>query len=160
GGLDHIQVVLDNDDARTVIDQRTKRSQQFTNIVKVKAGGRPVKNEKRAVVRCLGEVRRELYALGLAARERRRRLADPQVAQADGVEHLKFCDELFDVSEEDDRLSDGHVEDIRDTLALVFNGEYLVTETRTAAVLAGEFNVGEKLHLDGDGAAALACLAA
>jgi hypothetical protein len=77
GGLYHIQVVLDNDDARAVVDQRTKRSQQFTYIVKVKAGGRLVKDEERAVVGLLGEVRRELYALGLPAGERGSRLAEP-----------------------------------------------------------------------------------
>jgi hypothetical protein len=44
--------------------------------------------------------------------------------------------------------------------AFVFNFQDGGFVTRAVAVLAGEFDVGEELHLDGDGAVALAGVAA
>src|SRR5512147_1046497 len=45
-------------------------------------------------------------------------------------------------------------------LALIANGEHLRLVTRAFALFADEFDVGEELHLDGNGAVALAGFAA
>jgi acyl transferase domain-containing protein len=55
-------------------------------------------------------VRRDLDALRLAARQRRRRLAEPQVAEADLVEHLQAAQHLRRAAEERQRLAHRHVE--------------------------------------------------
>ncbi len=52
------------------------------------------------------------------------------------------------------------MQDVVDVLAVVEDAEHLWPVTLAAALLADQLDVGEELHLDGDGAVALAGLAA
>src|SRR5580692_6870209 len=103
---------------------------------------------------------RELHALGLAAGERGGGLTEPHIAKADLVEHGEFVDDLRMAGEEVDGLAYGHVQDVMDVLALVLHLEDGGLVARGVALLAGELDVGEELHLDGDGAIAFADIAA
>ena len=67
GGLDDIEVVLDDEKAAAGIEQRAKGREQFVDIVKVQAGGRLVEDIERFRARAFREVRGELDALGFAA---------------------------------------------------------------------------------------------
>ena len=64
--FDDIEIVLDNDQASSVIDQCSKRGQQFINVFKMQTGRRLVKNEQRFCLGFLREVSGKLYTLGLA----------------------------------------------------------------------------------------------
>ena len=105
-------------------------------------------------------MRRNLDALRLAARQRRRRLAEPQITEADFVEHLQPAQHLWRAAEERQRLAHGHVEHLRDRLVLVPHLEHLRLEAAAVALLARHEDVGEKLHLDAHFAFALTRLAA
>ena len=62
--------------------------------------------------------------------------------------------------EVDEGFLDGHAQDVVDGFVLVFHVEDGGFVTGGVALFAGEFNVGEELHLDGDGAVAFADVAA
>ena len=111
--------------------------------------------------RSLGlQVRGQLHALGFAAGERGRRLAEPQVAEADFVQHAQLLDDLGHAGEEVQRLLDGEVEHVVNVLAVITNLEDLGLVARAFALLADQLDVGEELHFDGDSAVALADFAA
>ena len=51
GRLDHVEIVLDNHDRATRLDQPAKRRQQLADVVEVQAGGRLVEDVEDARVR-------------------------------------------------------------------------------------------------------------
>ena len=102
----------------------------------------------------------ELDALGLAAGERGGGLAEAEVAEADLVEDGELFEQLGFAGEEAQGLLDGHVEHVVDVLALVLDLEDVGLVAGAVAVFAGQLDVGEELHFDGDGAVALAGVAA
>ena len=110
--------------------------------------------------RDLAELGGELDALGLAAGQRRRRLPELDVAEADLVERLEAPCDARDVGEEADGLLDAHLEHLGDVLALVADLERLAVVALAVADLAGHVDVGQEVHLDLDLAVALAGLAA
>ena len=126
----------------------------------MQAGRRLVEDVERPPGRDLRQLGRELDALRLAARQRRRRLAEADVAEADVVERLQPAADLRDVLEELERLLDGHVEHVGDRLALEADVERLAVVALAVALLARHVDVGQEVHLDLDLAVAAADLAA
>jgi hypothetical protein len=142
--------------------------------------GRPVRAARRAAWRHRGNagrwsVRREcrgcgrsrarqflgeLDALRLAARQRRRLLADLDVAQADAFQRLQLVAHGGDGREELDAFLDRHVEHVGDRLALEGDFQRLAVVALAVADVAGDVDVGQEVHLDLDDAVALAGLAA
>ena len=104
--------------------------------------------------------RGELDALRLAAGERRRRLAELDVAEADIEQGLELLLDLRDVLKQRHRLFDGRVEQVGDGLALVLDRQRLAVVARAAAHVAQDVHVGQEVHLDALQAVALARLAA
>ena len=107
-----------------------------------------------------GEVGGEFDALGFAAGERGGGLAEADVAEADLVEDVELVDDFGDAGEVAEGFLDGHVEDVVDVAALVLDVEDGGFVTGSVAFFAGELDVGEELHFDGDGAVAFADVAA
>ena len=160
GALDHVEVVLDDDHRVALVDQPLEHLEQLVDVVEVQAGGGLVEDVERLAGGDLAELGGELDALGLAAGERRRRLAELDVAEADVVERLEQPRDARDVGEELDRLLDAHVEHVGDVLALVADLERLAVVALAVADLAGHVDVGQEVHLDLELAVALAGLAA
>jgi hypothetical protein len=100
------------------------------------------------VAGALAELGRELDALGLAARERRRGLAERDVAEPDVAQALGEAQDLRVVLEELARLLDGHVEHVGDVLAAVDDLERLAVVALAAADLALDEDVRQEVHLD------------
>ena len=98
--LDHVQVVLDHDDRVAGRHQPLEHLQQPLDVGEVQAGGRLVQDVHRPPGRHLAQLGGELDPLGLAARQRRRRLPEPHVAQADVDERVDPAADLRDVGEE------------------------------------------------------------
>ena len=71
----------------------------------------------RDVVAHLAQLGDELDALRLAARQRRRRLAERQVAEADVLQQLQRVRDVRHRGEEVDRLVDLHLQHVADALA-------------------------------------------
>ena len=118
GGLDDVQVVLDDDDRAACVDQTAKGGEQFADIVEVQAGGGLVEDVEHArrlrLRRCLVcalatsrsglQVGGQLHALGFAAGERGGGLAQTQIAQADFVEDTSLSVIFGTLGEELQRL--------------------------------------------------------
>ena len=142
--------MLDDQQAVAGLQQLAERGEQLGDVVEVQPGRRLVEDVEHAVAGVRRQVRRDLDPLRLAARQRRRRLAEPQVAEADLVEHLQPAQHLRRAAEEGQRLAHGHVEHLVDAAPAVFHLEHLRLEALALALIARHEHVGEELHLDLD----------
>jgi len=68
GGLDHVEVVLDDDHGVALVTQPVQDFQQVLDVMEVQAGGRFVQDVERIAGIALRQLAGELDALGLAAR--------------------------------------------------------------------------------------------
>ena len=82
GGGDHRGVVLDDDQRVAALDQPIEHADEPRHVGEVEPGGRLVEHVERGLVaRAGGELAGELEALGLAAGEGVRALAEVEVAR-------------------------------------------------------------------------------
>ena len=102
----------------------------------------------------------ELDALRLAAGQRGRLLADMDVIEPDAVQELQRLAHPRHRLEEFQRLLDRHVEHVGDRFAAEQHVQRLAVVALALADVAGDVDVGQKVHLDLDDAVALAGLAA
>ena len=160
GGLDHVEVVLDDDDRVPLLDQAVQHLEQHAHVLEVEAGGRLVEDVEGAAGVPLGQLGRELDALRLAARERRRALAEVDVAEAHVVQRLELGEDPRLVLEELERLGHGEVQHVGDVLPLEADLERLAVVAAPVAHVARHVDVGQEVHLDLHQAVALAGLAA
>ena len=110
--------------------------------------------------RRLGEKRREFESLRFAAGERVGRLAESQIAEADGAERGEPLHDGALVDEKLHRFIDGHRQDLPDVSSFVLHLHDLFAEAAAVAFFADHFDVGEELHVDGLRAGAFAGVAA
>ena len=108
----------------------------------MQAGGRLVEDVHRAARRLLRQLLRQLDALGLAARQRGRRLPELDVAEPDFAQGLELLPHLGDVLQELARLRDGHVEHVGNARLPVVHFERLAVVAPAAARLALDVDVG------------------
>ena len=119
-----------------------------------------VEDVDRAACGALLQLAGELDALRLAAGERRRGLAETDVAQPHLAERGHVTRDGRHGGEEVGRLLDRHVEDLGDGLALVVDLQRLAVVASAVADLARDVDVGQEVHLDLDRAVTGARLAA
>src|SRR5579875_296729 len=160
GGLDDLEVVLDHQHGVALVDERMQHFEQFADVVEVQAGGRLVEDVERAPGGAPRQFLGQLDALRLAARQRRRRLADMDVAQADALERRQLLADRRHRREECRAFLDRHVEHVGDALALEPDFERLAIVALALADVALDVDVGQEVHFDLDDAVALAGLAA
>ena len=160
GGLDDVEVVLDHQHAVALVDQRLQHAEQLVDVLEVQAGRRLVEHVDRLAGRALLQLGGELDPLGLTAGQRRRRLAEPDVAEPDVDQRVEVAGDAADRLEELGRLLDRHLEHLGDRLALVVHLERLAVVAGALADLARHVDVGQEVHLDLDRAVAGAVLAA
>ena len=158
--LDDVEIVLDDDDGIAAIDKALEDAEELVDVGRVQARRRFVEDVERAARRAARELRRELDALRLAARERRRWLAELDIAEADILDDLELARDARYVLEERDGLVNRHVEHIGDVLALVLDFERLAVIARAFADLAGHVDVRQEMHFNLQDTVALACFAA
>ena len=101
----------------------------------------------------------QLDALRLAARQSGGRLAQPQVTQPNLVQHGQLFQQLRLPGKEAQRLLHRHLQHIMNVLALVQNLKNFGLVTGAVALLAGQLDVGQELHLHGHRAVTLAGIA-
>ena len=92
--------------------------------------------------------------------KRRRLLADMDVIEADAVQELQRLAHPRHRLEKFQRFLDRHVEHVGDRFAAEQHFQRLAVVALAVADVAGDVNVGQKVHLDLDHAVALAGLAA
>ena len=98
GGLDDVEVVLDDDHGVAGVHQAVEHAQQLADVLEVQAGGGLVEDVEGAAGGALGQLARELDALRLAAGEGGRGLAEGDVAEADVGQGLQRAADLRDGS--------------------------------------------------------------
>ena len=111
-GLDHVEVVLDHEHGVAPVDQAMQHVQQHAHIFEVQAGRRLVENVQRAARVAFREFRRELDALRFAAGQRRRALAEMDVAESDIIQRLQFLRNPRLILEECERILDCKIEEL------------------------------------------------
>src|SRR6476620_5169471 len=158
--LDHVEVVLDDDDRIAFVDKAVENGEQLADVLEMQAGGRLVEDVDGAAGGPLLQLAGQLDALRLTAGQRRRRLPQPHIAQPDVDQRLQVPVDRGDRLEELGRVLDGHVEHLGDAIALIVHLEGFPVVPRAVADLARHVHIGQEVHLDLDGAVAGARLAA
>ncbi len=152
--------MLDDDHRVALVDEPVQHVEQLAHVLEVEAGRRLVEDVERASRGPLAELARELDPLRLASREGRCRLAELDVAEPHVVERLQDAGDTRLVLEERQRLLDRHVEHVGDRMPLERDVERVAVVAAALARLARDVDVGQEMHLDLEGAVALARLAA
>jgi hypothetical protein len=160
GGLDHVEVVFDDDQGVAGVAEFEEDFEQFGDVVEVQAGGRFVEEVERAAGVFAAEFGGELEALGFAAGEGGAGLAEAEVAEADFGERGADVVDAGHGAEEGHGFVDGEVEDVGDVQALVGDLEGFAVVAPAAALFAGHVDRREEVHLDAEDAVAFAGLAA
>src|SRR3989442_8858770 len=134
--------------------------QQQPDILEVQSGRRLIQDVQRATRVPFGELSRELHALGLAAREGRRRLSEVDVSETYVVEQLEFRPDTRLVLEEIERVGHRQIEHVGDRLSFVPDLQGFPIVTPALTDFARNVDVGEEVHLDFDEPVALTRFAA
>ena len=109
GGAHHLLVVLDDEHGVAEVAQPLERPDQLLVVALVEADRRLVEDVEDAD-ELRADLRREAQPLRLAARERRRRAVERQVADADVVEEGQPLADLLDDPRADQALGLGQLE--------------------------------------------------
>ena len=160
GGLDHIEVVLDDQDRVAGLHEPLQDLQELADVLEVQPRRGLVQDVERVAGRPLVQLARELDALRLAAGQRGRRLPQLHVPEPDVREGPEVPLEDGDLREESERLLHAHGEDVGDRAPLVLHLEGLPVVAAALAHLARHVDVRQEVHLDLDLAVARAVLAA
>ena len=153
-GLDHVEVVLDNQHGVAAAGELAKHAHEPFAVGDVQAGRRLIQHVERLAGRCAGKLGRQFDALGLAAGERRGGLPQPDVAQTHVVEGLQLARDARIGGEEVQRFLDGHIEHVGDGFALIEHFQRFAVIALALADLARHVDIRQKVHLDAQNAVA------
>ena len=143
------QVVLDHDHRVAGVDEPLQRADQHRDVGRVQAGGRLVEQVEPVLAAAgLGQRLGELQPLRLAARERRRRLRQREVAEAEVEQRLERGGDAAVIAEEPRHLGGGQVERVGDREAAAADLQHLGTEAPAVAGAAAHEGVRQELQLD------------
>ena len=119
GGLDHVEVVLDEQHRVAGVHQVAEDTQQLVDVVQVQPGGRLVEDVELAAAapRAERQLARDLDALRLAAGERGRGLAQAQIAEPHLLQVPERLAQAVLLQEEADRLVHGQLQHVADVFA-------------------------------------------
>src|SRR5256885_2101168 len=159
-GFDDVEIVFDDQERGTGIEQFAKGGEELGDVVKMEAGGGLIENIENSLILRTGEMRGEFETLRFPTGERGGGLAKTQITEADFVEDAKLGDHLGNIGEKGERFAHRELQNFVDIFVVEAHFEDAAFEAGAAALFANELDVGEELHFDGDGAIALAGFAA
>ena len=160
GGLDDVEIVLDDHHRVALVDQGVQHLEQLADIVEVEPGGRLVEDVEGLAGGPPRQLLGQLDALRLAAREGGRPLADMDVAEADALHRVELVADRRNRAEERHAFLHGHVKNIGDRFVLEQYFQRLSVVALALAHVALDVDVGQEVHFDLDDAVALAGFAA
>jgi hypothetical protein len=137
GGFDDVEVVLDHHDGVARIAQLVQHLQQQRDVGKVQAGGRLVEDVERAAGVAFAQFECQLHALRLAARQRRRGLAELDVGEAHVEQRVQLARDHRHGFEKFGGGLNRQVQDLRDVFALVLDFERFAVVAQAFANVAG-----------------------
>ncbi len=152
--------MLDHQHRVAAVDELVQHVEQHPHVLEVQASRRFIEDVKRAPGVATREFGRELDTLRFAAGQRRRALAEVDVAQAHVIQRHQLVVDARLVLEERDRVLHRHVEHFTDRKPAELHIERLTVVPLAAALLARDIHIREEVHLDLDETIALAGLAA
>ncbi len=147
GPLDDLHVVLDDQHGIARRHEAVQHVQEQLDVGEVQAGGGLVQQVERPSGAFLDQLAGQLDALGLAAGEGGRGLAELHVIEAHVVQRLQLVRDRRDVLEVPQRLLNVHLQHFGDRLALVADLQGLAAEAMSLADRAGDPDVGQEVHL-------------
>ena len=143
GRLDDIEVVLDDEDGVAAVDEALQAVEEAGDVGQVETGGGLVEDVEDVVAALqLRQFGGQFNALGLAARERRGRLAEGQVAEPEIVENGDLAPNGEHPGEELDAFLDRHVEDVGDGLVAEADFQRFAVVARALTDVALDIDVG------------------
>ena len=154
GSSDQPEMVLDDDDRVTNVEQCPQALQQSLDVGRMQPRRGVLEQEQRAAVGSGREERGELQPLGLATGKRRGGLAQGEVFESDIAKRLQSPPDRVLAAKVAERLFDGHLEHVGDRAAPVSHLEDLAAKPATLALGTRGADVGQELHVDFDLAAA------
>src|ERR1700674_3042848 len=105
--LDDVEVVLNDEHRVASVNKPVQHGEEHPHVLEMEAGGRLVKDVEGATGVPLRKFRGEFDSLRLSAGERRRRLAEVDVAESDIEESLQLLSNARLILEERQRIFDG-----------------------------------------------------
>jgi len=165
GRADHVEVMLDHDQRMAACEQFAERLHQLGDVVEMQARGRFVEHEKpfgdgllraarTARLGRFGEKAGELEPLRFAARQRRHRLTELHIFEADVDNGLQHAQHFRVVREVRGGFADGQLQHVgnaqcaRRFAALDLHLEQLRAVTAPVTVRTAQVHVAQKLHFD------------
>src|SRR5262245_54673732 len=121
GGFDDVQIVLDDDDGVALLDELVEDVKQLVRVCKMQSGRWLVENVERSPRPAARQFLRKLHPLRLSPAQRRRGLAEPEVAEPDVLQSAQLVCDGREILEQGQCLVDGEVEDVSDRLAAVLD---------------------------------------
>ena len=152
--------MLDDDQGVAGIAQFHEHLQQCVDVGDVQSGGRFIEDVEGLRSAAFGEFGRELDPLRFASRQRAGRLPEGEIAKADFLHGGQLVGHRGDSAEKGERFVDGHVENVGDIFSFVGDFQRFAVVAASVADVAGDEDIGEKMHFDFERAVALAVLAA
>src|SRR3972149_816581 len=156
GSLDHIELMLDNNDRVSLLDKLVKNIQQHSDVFKVKSRCRLIQYIQGLPRADLGELSGEFHALCLPTRQRCRLLSQPDVSQSDVEQCLKMPAQSRKLAEQLKGLFHRHIENVRDRLPLVVHLQCFPVVPLSLAQITQDIHIGKEIHLDLANAVSLA----
>ncbi len=148
GRLDHVEIVLDDDDRVALLDEAVEHLEQLVDVVEVQAGRRLVEDVERLARVGPRQLGGQFHALGFAPRKRRRRLAQREIVETDRAQRRQKAADAGNVLEQLVRLADRHLEHVGNRMAAIGDGQRLAVVALAVARFALDPHVGQKVHLD------------
>ena len=156
GRLDHVHVVLDDDDGVALVHEGVQHREQMGDVLEVQAGRGFVQHVHGPSRAPFAQLAAQLDALRLAARQRGRGLAQLDVSQAHVVEGPEHPGDGWDVLEQLQRFLHVQVEHVGDGTPLVLHLQGFPVEPLSFADGTGNPHVRQEIHFHPRGAVALA----
>ena len=149
GSLHHIEIVLNDHEGVSTLEQGIEGMEQSTDVVEVQSRGGFVEDEECGHCALLSEIVSQFDTLIFTSRESRGRLSEFDVAQSHILQGTEAIDNLFlaIVVEEFDGLVHRHLQDVVDVFTFKLHLQHLILEAMSVAGFAFKFEVCHKLHL-------------
>ena len=148
GGLDDIQVMLDDHDRIAAFHQGVEDAGQLGHIIEVEARGGFVQDVDGTACTAPGQLGRQLDPLCFAAGQFGGGLPQLDIAQAHVIEGPDLTADGGQVLKEIHCLLHGHVEDIVNVLIFIAHFQGLPVVALAVAHLAGNVHIRQEVHFD------------
>src|SRR6266571_8640693 len=127
------------------LEQLSKRAEKLGNVIKVQPGRGLIEDVENALIVRAAEMRREFQPLRFPAGERRGRLPQTEIAEANFIQNPEFRNDLRNVDEERQRFAHRQLQHLMNVFPVIPHLQNAAFEPRPPALLADEFDVREKL---------------